>query len=108
LHAREKRRHRAHIEARFLQGQEPESIGFALELARKTDLRGDCARLPDGGGSRSELGIARNDRQRHCRQHRRGKLSFLVDHAREVALGDVRDFVRQHRGQFRFALRGGN
>jgi hypothetical protein len=71
LHAHEKRRHRAHIEARFLQGQETETIGLALEFPRKADLRGNCARLPDGGGSRSELGIAGNDGQRHSRQHRR-------------------------------------
>ena len=30
----------------------------------------------------------------------------LAHHARHVVLGHVRDFVRQHRGQFRFALRG--
>ena len=53
----------------------------------------------------SGLACARQRRQDHGRQRHQRVLLLLAQHARDVALRDVADLVRHHRGQFRLGLR---
>jgi len=47
----------------------------------------------------------RKQRQQQRTDRQRGRFTLLGEHARNVALLDVADFVSDHRRQFRFGLR---
>ena len=104
----EKHRHRAHVEAGRRKQTEPEAVGLALEVARVVDLR---LHRPGLRRHHRALREVRPRTRREHRQHHRGhgrdrELLLRADQARDMALGDVRDLVREHRREFRLRLRG--
>ena len=106
LHALEKGRHGARIEAGFFQDAEADAVGFLFMLAREVELvlhrAGLCADDSGGCGLRA-VACGQDGHGQRCQCGER-VVARARDHARIVMLGDVRDFVAQHRGEFRFAL----
>ena len=90
------------------QGVHAETIGLFFEGAGEVEFA-----LRDRGGGERDGGVAAGmaaGAEQHRRQHaghRRQRGALRVgDHARNVPLGDVRDFVRHHRRKFSLALGG--
>ncbi len=59
-------------------------------------------------GSEVRTRATEQDGSRDRDHHRHLHLLLLAEHARDVPLGDVRDFVGQHRSQLRLGLGGGD
>ena len=99
--------HAARIEARTDEKLEAHAVGFFLVLAGEVDL---ALHLPGGhardrgAGHLAIAGAGGHDRRQQPRQ--RGDLvARLGLHlARHVVLGDVGDFVGEHRGKFGFVV----
>ena len=106
-HAREHPRHAFGVIARIHQRQHPDAVRLAFVRAAESQLllldgglgRRDCCHAgvaPRGGG---------DDEASQQREHvRHGVGPRLFDSAREVALAEVGQFVRDHRGHFVLVL----
>ena len=82
-----------------------DAVGFLFVLPRETPLFLDCRRL--GAGNHADTRIAsatgsQHDTREQSRHHRQLHALLGFDAAGEVALRQVRQFVRQHRGVFAF------
>jgi hypothetical protein len=77
------------------------AVGFALHVARKVELVLHRQRLPAHRQGLRSFGVLarRQHRQNHAAQQQRRLLALLRHQAGDVALRDVAEFVRQHRGQ---------
>jgi hypothetical protein len=108
LHLLEERGHRVRIESGGLQRAKAEPVRLALEVARVGELRLHRARLGSHQRPRGEVGTraTKQDGRGERGQHRHLHLLLLAEHARDVPLRDVRDFMREHRGELRFGLGG--
>ena len=107
LQALEKGRHRTDIETGLLQGIETDPIGFALEIARISQLRLHLKGLgaSQGAGGRLPVGARRQERQRH-RDHRDHGGTLPCGYAaRNMLLRQMPQFVGHHAGHFGFTLR---
>ncbi len=106
LHAFEKGRHGARVEAGLFQGGKAETVGFPFVLPREIELvlNRSCLCANDTGGR--GVRIAAGGKNGHCKCSQRGQriVALAIDHARVVMLGDVRDFVAQHGGKLGFIL----
>ncbi len=108
MQAFEEGRHGARVEAGFLQGRKSNAVCFLFMRAGEFKLPLDGTRLhPDDGGLRRFRVAARSQDGHRDGGHGGYRVELLPSHhARQVMLRDVGDFMCQHRGQFRFALRG--
>mmetsp|Transcript_4778 Transcript_4778/g.16841 ORF Transcript_4778/g.16841 Transcript_4778/m.16841 type:complete len:461 (+) Transcript_4778:920-2302(+) len=102
LHALEHADHAAAGEAGFDQHIEAHAVGFTLHIARKVQrqLGGACLARDDAG--LRHLGVAtrrRQDAQQQAGDGDHAGLGVAGDAPCDVALGDVRQLVGQHRGQ---------
>ena len=107
------RRHRVDVEAGGVEALEADAVGFVLVLAREVELLLDRERLRRG--DRRGRGLAATTTSRSAtrrsprasageRVQQRRSAASAID-ARQVVLRDVRDFVREHRGELGFVLR---
>ena len=90
------------------QGVHAETIGLFFEGTGEVEfaLRDRGRGERDGGVAGGMAAGAEQHRRQHA-GHRRQRGALRVgDHARDVPLGDMRDFVRHHRGKFSLALGG--
>ena len=110
LQATEERHHAARVEAGAVQRLQADAVGFTLEGAGVAELRRHRARLAGHRRCLADLAAAArsNDRSEHAGQHDQAALALLLHELGDVALRDVGDLVRQHRGHFRLALGGGD
>ena len=110
LHLFEERRHGVRVEAGLLKARHAEPVGLALEIARVGELRLHRARLRGHRRAGSKVGTraAEQDRRGKRDQHRHLHLLLLAEHARDVPLRDVRDLVRQDRGELGFGVGDGD
>ena len=80
-----------------------DAVGFAFDVARKVQLALDGRRLPahDGGVGGVDVAAAagREDAEQEGRNRDHRSPLLRRDAARDVALRDVRELVRQHRSQ---------
>ena len=108
LHALEKHRHRAYVEASSRKHGESDAVGFAFEVARVVDLRLHRPRLRGHDGPLRQIRPrTRREHRDHQRRHGREGEPFLhAEQAGDMALRDVRDFVRKHRGEFGLGFGG--
>ena len=107
LHAGEEIGHRLRVEAGVGEDLEAHPVGLAFVVAREAQLARQCRRLADrqrGVGALAAAG--RQQRQQHRGQRDHRGVALARQRACQMALLHVADFVAQHRGQFRFALRG--
>ena len=89
------------VEAGLHQDAVADAVGLALHVAREVQLLLDHRRLPAHGQRGAGLRVlAGGDHAGHQGRHHQRRLAlFLPQQARDVALRDVRQLVRQHRGQ---------
>ncbi|CFO94213.1 Uncharacterised protein [Bordetella pertussis] len=108
--AREHLGHAVGVVAGLGKHLQPGAVGFALGIARKTQLTIDRRRLAERGHPHGEVASAAGQRRQQgagqAGQHHHAVLVLLRHPPGDMALGNVADFVRQHRRQFRFARRG--
>ncbi len=112
-HALEEAGHRIHVVAAARQRADAQPVGFGFVGAGVVDLAllHQPHRAGDGGHGGVALGVAAGLlRCHHRRQHAeqdRNLVTFRTLHSTQhVLLGDVGDFVRQHRRHFVLALSG--
>ena len=107
LQAAEERDHAGGIEICLLQDLEPDPIGLALGIAAEIELALDRQAFGTHQHRRRAVrsGLRRQHREQDTGQRQQRILALLAEHAGDVALGDVTDFMGHHRRQFRLALR---
>ena len=100
-------RHGLRVKARALQHLNPDAVRFLFVLLGKADHSLARSRQRTGQGRHPGLRAGHRQQNRAQRAHPgEGGVTFLVFHgARQVALGDVRNFVRHYRGQLAFVVR---
>ena len=111
LQALEHARHRLRVVTAAGEGADAETVGLGLARARVVDLAlrhqplrgGQCGHRAVVGGVAARLRRDR-DRAEHRQQDRDAVLLRTLDATQHVRLGDVRDFVRHHRGDLVLAL----
>jgi len=110
LHALEERGHGVRIEAAVLEALQADAVRLALEIAGVGELSLDPRCLRAGSRAQRKVGprAAEQDRGGERHHHRQLHLLLLVKHARDMALRDVGHLVREHRGELRFGLGGGD
>jgi len=97
--------HGARVKPGLIENLQADTVGFAFMLARIVYLALDSTRLGRLHGSAGQLRVGSCGQQpeRHGGIRFPGIILLLRQHARQVTLYDVADFVRQHASQFRFA-----
>ena len=113
LHGPEEIRHRHGIEPRRRQDADADAVRLALVRAREVDLL--LGRQPLGRGHGADQRVARQaggradqDGRQHGRHRREVGAAGVLDRARDVALRDVGDLVREHAGELAFAAGRGD
>jgi len=106
LQSLEETAHATDVVAGFLEQLQADPIGLSLEVARIVQLMLNTRRLARDGRAYRRVRIAarRQDGDGQSRQPRQLALALLADHARQMALGDMGDLVRQHRCEFGLRL----
>jgi hypothetical protein len=106
LHLLEEHGHRARVVAGRDQSLQAGAVGVALEVAGVRELGGGRGPLHRDARAAGEVGpgAPEEQRRRHGREHRQLHLLLLSQHARDVALRDVRELVREHRGELRLGV----
>ncbi len=112
-HPLEEAGHRIDVVAAARQRTDAEPVGLRfvgtgevdLQLLHQAHARADCRHGGVAGGVATGL-LRRDHRREHAQQDRYLVALRLLDAAQHVLLGDVRDFVRQHRRDFVLALGG--
>ena len=115
LHAAEKFGHRIRIEIGLGQGLDADPVGFGfvgageidLQLRRQTFRRGDGADVGIAGAVRA-LVRGRDQRADHRQHHQRCVFLLGFHRAHQMLLGNMRNLMREHGGQFVFVAGGGD
>ena len=104
----EKSHHAIDLETRATQQIQTNSVGLTLSISAKTQLslRSEACTTHHGRHRQIRAGPRGQHREQQTRQRQQRILALIANHAGNVPLGDVTDFVRQHRGQLGFGLRG--
>ena len=108
LHALEKRRHGARIEAGLGEDGHADAVGLLLERAGVVEplLRHGGGRERHRGFAALAAGTGQQYSGEHGRHGRKAHALRFRDQARDVPLGDVGGLMRQYRRQLRLALGG--
>ena len=99
------------VEAGVDQRGEADAVGLALGVARKVELllqrcglAAEDRRLREVAARRA-AGARREDREQQCADLDRQRVLLVAQHAGDVPLRDVADFVCEHAGEFGLGLR---
>ena len=86
------------------------TVGLALHVTREVELplNGHGLTTSNHGTGCLRIGAGRQCPQDHGSNHPGPLRALAPHHAGNMPLGDVAEFVRQHRGQFIFAIDDGN